>query len=296
MGKENPLAARTIVNRVWEQVFGYGIVETLEDFGTQGARPSHPELLDWLAIRLRDEHAWSLKKLIKDMVMSSTYRQASQVTPASLEADQANRWLSRSTRVRLTAEQVRDQALAVAGLLSKKMYGRSVMPYQPEGIWQSVWNGAKWKQSEGEDQYRRAVYTFMKRTSPYPSMMMFDGSSREVCLSRRIRTNTPLQALVTLNDPVFVEAAQGFAQRMMAAGNTAEARISSGYEILTFRDISPGRLKIFSGLYADALKEYEADAKAAEKLLNGKKGGPALAALTVVANAMLNLDEVVTRE
>lgn len=296
VSKENPLTARTIVNRLWEQVFGYGIVETLEDFGTQGATPSHPALLDWLALRMMNEHSWSVKKILKDMVMSATYRQDSRVAPEGLQKDQANRWLARSPRVRLTAEQVRDQALAVSGLLSKKMYGPSVMPYQPEGIWQSVWNGAYWKQSEGEDQYRRGVYTFIKRTSPYPSMMMFDGSSREVCLSRRIRTNTPLQALVTLNDPVYVEAARAFAKRMMASGNDPAARIRSGYALLVFKDISPAKLKILENLYQDALGDYKTDVEAPAKLVNEKEATPELAAMTVVANALLNLDEVITKE
>lgn len=296
VSKENPLTARTIVNRLWEQVFGYGIVETLEDFGTQGAPPSHPALLDWLALRMMNEHSWSIKKILKDMVMSATYRQDSRVTPDVLQKDQANRWLARSPRVRLTAEQVRDQALAVSGLLSKKMYGPSVMPYQPEGIWQSVWNGARWKQSEGEDQYRRGVYTFIKRTSPYPSLMMFDGSSREVCLSRRIRTNTPLQALVTLNDPVYVEAAKAFAKRMMVSGSNPGERIRAGYAQLVFRELSPAKLTVLDRLYQDALTDYKSDHQASAELINEKDATPELAAMTVVANAMLNLDEVITKE
>ena len=230
------------------------------------------------------------------MVMSATYRQDSRVTPDVLQKDQANRWLARSPRVRLTAEQVRDQALAVSGLLSKKMYGPSVMPYQPDGIWQSVWNGARWKQSEGEDQYRRGVYTFIKRTSPYPSMMMFDGSSREVCLSRRIRTNTPLQALVTLNDPVYVEAAKAFAKRMMTSGSNPSERIRAGYSLLVFRELSPAKLTVLDRLYQDALTDYKTDHQASAELISEKQATPELAAMTVVANAMLNLDEVITKE
>ena len=192
-----------------------GIVESLEDFGTQGAAPTHQDLLDWLALRFMNENKWSMKKLVKDMVMSATYRQDSHITEELQEKDPVNRLLARGPRVRLSFEQVRDQALAVSGLLSDKMYGKSVMPYQPAGIWNSVYSSEHWKESEGEDHYRRSVYTYTKRTSPYPSMMMFDGSSREVCVSRRIRTNTPLQALVTLNDSSFVVAARNLAGFMM---------------------------------------------------------------------------------
>jgi hypothetical protein len=296
VSKENPLTARTLSNRIWEQLFGRGLVETLEDFGTQGAQPSHQELLDWLALRLINEHHWSMKKLIKDIVMSSTYRQSSRTTPEMLEKDPSNMFLARAPRIRLSAEQVRDHALAVSGLLSKKMFGKSVMPYQPEGIWQSVWNGETWKESEGEDQYRRAVYTFIKRTSPYPSMMMFDGSSREVCVSRRIRTNTPLQALVTLNDPAFVQAARNFAKTMASETGSADERISAGYKRITFRSLPDTKLKALRGLYHEAFSTYSKDRDKAIKLTTDKNATAELAALTVVANAMLNLDEVITRD
>ena len=297
VSKDNPLTARTMVNRFWEQIFGYGLVETLEDFGSQGASPTHPELLDWLALRLMEDHQWSMKKIIRDIVLSATYRQHSRVTDDVLEKDHRNEWLARGARVRLSAEQIRDQALAVSGLLSKKMYGKSVMPYQPEGIWMSVYNGEKWIQSEGEDQYRRGVYTFIKRTSPYPSLMMFDGSSREVCISRRIRTNTPLQALVTLNDPVFVEAARALAKRMMPADTTpADDGITSGYGLLTFREIPDEKLHIMRNLYEDAIGVYQSDTAAAHALTKNKDGSPQLAAMTVVANALLNLDEVIMKE
>jgi hypothetical protein len=293
---ENPLTARTIANRLWEQIFGYGIVETLEDFGTQGAQPSHPELLDWLALRIMEENKWSLKKTLKDIVMSATYRQDSDISPEGLEKDQNNRWLSRAPRIRLSAEQIRDQALAVSGLLSKKMYGPGVMPYQPEGIWQSVYNGERWIKSKGEDQYRRAVYTFSKRTSPYPSLFMFDGSSREVCLSRRIRTDTPLQALVTLNDSAFVEASRFFARKMMAEGSSSGERIDAGYKALTFKSIAENKLNVLNGLYNEALKKYTANEEDCKKMIADKKAQPELAAMTVVANALLNLDEVIMKE
>lgn len=294
---ENPLFGRTIVNRIWEQIFGCGLVETLEDFGSQGAAPSHPELLDWLALRMMNEHHWSMKALIRDIVLSATYRQASTVTPNALEKDLRNEWLSRGVRMRLSSEQIRDQALAAAGLLSTKMYGPSVMPYQPEGIWMSVYNGEKWTLSEGEDRYRRGVYTFVKRTSPYPSMIVFDGSSREICVGRRIRTNTPLQALVTLNDPVFVEAARGLAARMLhASASSPQAAIASGYRLLTFRDIPKEKLDILYKYYSDALATYQADTAAARALTKSEDGSQQLAAMTMVANVLLNLDEVIMKE
>jgi hypothetical protein len=296
MDQENPLTARTLVNRIWEQLFGYGIVETLEDFGTQGALPSHPELLDWLSLKMMNDYQWSMKKLIKKIVMSATYQQDSRVTPELLEKDASNRWLARGPRVRLSAEQVRDQTLAVSGLLSKKMYGKSVMPFQPEGIWSSVWSGEYWKNSEGEDQFRRSVYTYAKRTSPYPSMMIFDGASREVCVSRRIRTNTPLQALVTLNDSSYVVAARSFAKKMTEKAKTPKEQIRSGYQLLLIRDIPESKLNVLASLYDDALKNYLKDQKSASALMADKEATPQLAALTIVAQALLNLDEVITKE
>lgn len=293
---ENPLTARTIVNRLWEQIFGNGIVVTLEDFGSQGDAPSHPELLDWLALRMMNEHDWSMKKLLKDIVMSSAYRQDSHVTPELLEKDPFNTLLSRGARVRLSAEQVRDQALSVSGLLSTKMYGKSVMPYQPEGIWNSVWSGEYWKKSEGEDQHRRGIYIFHKRTSPYPSMMMFDGSSREVCLSRRIRTNTPLQALVTLNDSVFFEASVNLAKNMVKTGGGAEEQIKSGYSRVLFRDISNEKLQVLNKFYHEALTAYQKDPKAVKALTKDDSATPHFASMILVANALLNLDEVIMKE
>lgn len=294
--KENPLTARTTVNRFWEQIFGNGIVETLEDFGTQGATPTHQQLLDWLALRFMNDHAWSVKKLLKDIVMSATYRQRAHVTDEHMQKDPSNRLLARAPRVRLSAEQVRDQALAVSGLLSEKMYGKSVMPYQPEGIWNSVYNGEEWKSSEGEDRYRRSVYTYAKRTSPYPAFMTFDGSSREVCVSRRIRTNTPLQALVTLNDSSFVVAARHFAAKMMDhAGDPAE-RIKAGYKSLLVTEMPDSKVAVFTDLYKHAYERYSKDPSATRQLTAADDGTPELAAMTVVANAMLNLDEAITKE
>jgi hypothetical protein len=292
----NPLTARVIVNRFWEQLFGIGIVETVEDFGTQGFAPSHPEMLDYLAVTFQDDMKWSIKKLLKMMVMSGTYRQSSAVNQTLVEKDPTNKFLARGPRIRLSAEQVRDQALLVSGLLSKKMFGKSVMPYQPEGMWASPWSGESWNTSKGEDKYRRAIYTFWKRTSPYPSMMSFDAPSREFCQSRRLRTNTPLQALITLNDPSYVEAAQELAKGMMKTGKTPEQQIQAGFNKIMMRDIDSQELKILTKLYQQTEKQYRNNPVEAYKFFGRSDTSPSLAAMAVTANAMLNLDEVVTKE
>jgi hypothetical protein len=243
-----------------------------------------------------NDYNWSMKNLLKEIVTSSTYQQDSRLTDELEEKDIRNTWLARGPRVRLSAEQVRDQALSVSGLLSEKMYGKSVKPHQPEGIWNSVYNGETWEESKGEDRHRRALYTYTKRTSPYPSMLMFDGSSREVCLSRRIRTNTPLQALVTLNDPVFVEASVALADEMNNGGKTAKEKISAGYYRIMYHPIADGKLLPLLNLYDAALKEFQKNNDASKKLISKKNSTPELAAMTVVANALLNLDEVMTKE
>lgn len=292
----NPLTARVAVNRFWEQIFGMGIVETVEDFGTQGFSASHPEMLDYLAITFQSDMKWSVKKLLKMIVTSGTYQQSSDVNNELLEKDPYNRYLARGPRIRLTAEQVRDQALLVSGLLSKKLYGKSVMPYQPEGLWQSPWNGESWKLSQGEDKYRRAIYTFWKRTAPYPSMMSFDAPSREFCQLRRLRTNTPLQALVTLNDPTYVEAAQELARTMIKKGKTPEQQIQAGFNLIMMRNIDSRKLKILIKLYRQTEQEYTKRPVEAFKFFGRSDVSPKMAALAVTANAMLNLDEIVTKE
>ncbi len=297
VSRENPLTGRVMVNRFWEQLFGRGLVETLEDFGSQGAKPSHPELLDWLAVSFMEDYGWSVKKLLKAIVMSGTYRQSSRSDHTRTEKDPANIWLSRGPRVRLSAEQVRDQALACSGLISGKMYGPSVMPPQPDKIWQSPYSGEKWVVSEGEDRYRRSVYTYWKRTAPYPSMTTFDAPSREFCQSRRIITNTPLQALVTLNDPVYLEAAEMLASRMKTGGHTPEQQLREGYRLLTFKTIEPDNLKVLVKVYHDMLNEYRRNPSEVDSILvYGKEKSPELAALTVSANVLLNLDNVLTKE
>ncbi|MFC5410334.1 DUF1553 domain-containing protein [Larkinella bovis] len=296
VSREQPLTARVAVNRFWEQLFGTGIVETVEDVGTQGLPPTHRELLDWLAVEFMETDQWHVKKLLKRLVLSATYRQRSDVSPELLAKDPFNKLLARGPRVRLAAEQVRDQALAVTGLLSKKMYGRSVMPPQPDGIWQSPYSGEKWLLSEGEDRYRRALYTYWKRTAPYPSMITFDSPSREFCQLRRLRTNTPLQALVTLNDPVYVEAAQRLAETMKGRGTTPEQQIQSGFRLIMLRDLAPKKLAVLTKLYRSTQTYYQQHPDEAKKLLACDEATPQLAALTVTANTMLNLDEVITKE
>lgn len=271
VSEENPLTARVTVNRFWEQLFGKGIVESTDDFGTVGIPPSHPELLDWLAVHFRDDLAWSIKGLLKTIVMSGTYRQDSSPTAEKLEIDPDNRLLSRGPRFRLSAEQLRDQALAVAGLLSDKQGGPSVMPPQPDGIWRNPYNGQQWVTAEGENRHRRAIYTYWRRTGPYPSMVTFDAPSREVCVSRRVRTNTPLQALVTLNDPAFWEAAEALAERMEAASDDPGQQIEAGYRYAFGRAPSSETHTVLSDLARETT-------------------------LPMAANAILNLDAFLTKE
>lgn len=279
----HPLTSRTIVNRMWEQVFGQGLAETLEDLGSQGIEPTHPELLDYLAWQLVNEYEWSLKTLLKKMVMSATYQQKSVASGEALEKDPFNRYYARASRLRLSAEQIRDQALAVSGLLSGKRYGPSVMPYQPEGIWSSPYGSEKWTISQGEDRYRRGLYTYLKRTGTYPSIVTFDGSSREVCLARRIRTNTPLQALVTLNDSVYVEAAHHLALHMEKSNPSPAQQIDYGYQLAMSRPITFEKHEALEALYQEALEVYGAENE-------GKKRS-----LQLVATAILNLDEFLTK-
>lgn len=298
--KQNPLVSRTMVNRLWEQLFGSGLVETLEDMGTQGAAPTHRELLDHLSYRFMNVHQWSLKKLLREMVMSATYRQDSKVGDALLERDPYNKLYSRGARVRLSAEQVRDQAVYVSGLLSDKMYGPPVMPWQPPGIWLSPYNNRPWLTSEGDDQYRRAIYTYWKRTAPYPSMINFDAVSREVCTARRIRTNTPLQALVSMNDSVYLEAGKHFAFSMkknVPGKFDINQLISNGYQSAMGKPIPHAKLTILKHLYDRAYLTYVNDpAKTCELIgIMDENNNPQTAALVIVANAMLNLDEFITK-
>jgi hypothetical protein len=292
---QNPLTSRVILNRFWEQLFGRGIVETVEDFGTQGASPSHPELLDWLATQFQFQHQWSVKALLKQIVLSATYRQSSYISPELLEIDPHNRLLARGPRDRLTAEQIRDQALVVSNLWAPKVYGASVMPYQPDGVWNVIRHTSKWKMNEGADRFRRGIYTFWRRVSPYPSMEIFDSPSRELCTSRRISTNTPLQALVTLNDPVFTEASSALARRMLNEGGTSvDDQIKFGYRLLLMEDPSIERLEVLRSFYNRAELVYKNDEEKMASLLKSEKSkSAATAAMVNLANILLNLDEVI---
>jgi len=284
---ENPLTARVMVNRFWEQLFGIGLVETLEDFGTQGEPPSHPQLLDWLSLQFMHQHQWSVKKLLRQIVLSKTYRQSSEVSPELLALDPYNKLLGRGPRVRLSAEQIRDQALMVSGLLNPEVYGPSVMPYQPDGVWNVIRHVGRWQMAtEPKNRYRRALYTFWRRVSPYPSMITFDTPSREFCVSRRIRTNTPLQALVTLNDPVYVEAAQALAENMMESSENLSDQITFGYQQALYRGPQPSELTTLTELYQQAINEYQHHQTSEQR---------ELAALTQLATVILNLDEFITK-
>jgi hypothetical protein len=300
---DNPLTARVVANRYWEKVFGTGLVQTSEDFGTQGELPSHPELLDWLATELMSK-GWDTKRLVRLLVTSAAYRQSSQVTPGLLERDPDNRLLARGPRVRLDAEAVRDQALAVSGLLGRKMYGPAVRPPQPSFGLSAAFGGAMdWQTSEGEDRRRRAIYTSWRRTNPYPSMSTFDATSREVCVARRARSNTPLQALVTLNDPVYVEAAQALARRMVREGGaTAADKARYGFRLCLARQPAEKELTRLVELQARARERFTKQPEQAMKLASVPLGPPPsgadtaeLAAWTVVGNVLLNLDEFLMR-
>jgi cytochrome b len=223
---QQPLTSRVAVNRFWEQLFGTGIVETLEDFGSIGTTPSHPELIDWLAVHFQHDLNWDIKALLHTLVTSTTYRQSADISAQLANIDPRNRLFAREPRQRLSAEMVRDQALLASGSLSTKMGGPPVMPQQPKGVWRSVYSDEQWIDATGEDRYRRAIYTYIKRSSPYPSFLTFDVANRDISLARRITTNTPLQALVTLNDPVYTQASQSLARRMMAKAQESVASTS----------------------------------------------------------------------
>jgi hypothetical protein len=294
---ENPLTARTMVNRLWGALFGKGLVFTMEDLGSQGVAPTHPELLDWLSWRFMQDHRWRIKPLLRDMVLSATYRQDAAATPEALAVDPYNDYYARASRIRLSAEQLRDQALALAGLLSSRPYGPPVMPPQPDGIWKTPYSGEQWKVSQGEDRYRRSVYTFWKRSAPYPAAMIFDAAAREVCTARRIRSNTPLQALVTLNDDVFFEAACHLARWMQAQDTDPVRQVSAGYRRATGLPPEPQVLQPLLQLREQALAGYVGESADPGDLVFLPPGQrtPETAALALVANALLNLDAVMVR-
>ncbi len=290
----NPTSARVLANRLWAEMFGTGIVDTLGDFGSSGSLPSHPELLDHLAIRLRDHHQWHLKPFLREIVISSTYRQSNRATAESSGRDPRNRMLARGPRQRLTAEMVRDHALALSGLFEPKLGGPPVFPPQPDGIWSSVYSGAEWKTADGPDRYRRTIYTYHKRTAGHPGLLTFDAPDRSLCTEQRFPTNTPLQALVTLNDPAHIEFAAAFAERMMdAAPDDLHAQIAHGYRMITLRAPEPETVGIIADLFHDALIEYRAAPEEAEAL--APDDSPERAALILVANTLLNSDHALNR-
>lgn len=298
----NPLTARVIVNRYWQTYFGTGIVKTVEDFGSQGEWPSHPDLLDWLA-REFIESGWNVKAIQKTIVMSATYRQASKASPEMLQRDPENRLLARGPRLRLPAETVRDQALAASGLLVEHLGGPSVKPYQPDGLWRELTGGTDYQRDKGEALYRRSLYTFWKRTAPPPMMMNFDSSSRETCIVRESRTNTPLQALNLMNDVTYLESARKLAERMLRDGGTApESRIAHGFRLVLSRAPRPNEAAVLQDSLRYQIDHYKTDTQAALKLLSqgdsprdGKIDPSELAAYSAVASMILNLDEVVTK-
>jgi len=300
---EHPLTARVAVNRFWAQMFGTGIVKTIGDFGVQGEAPSHPELLDWLAVEFM-EKGWDVKHILRTIALSSAYRQSSAFPEELPSTDPHNRLLSRMPRFRLSAEEVRDNALAIAGLLSRKIGGPSVMPYQPVDYYKGKFEGWTWNVSKGEDQYRRGLYTFWRRTALHPMFAIFDSPPREDCTVSRPRTNTALQALVTLNDPTFVEAARVFAQRILSDGPAeVDGRIIFAFRTALARRPEKAEVEILRRVADDAIAKYSKDRAAASKLVHvGEYPRLAtldvseLAAWTTVAGVLLNLDEAITRE
>lgn len=313
---QHPLMSRVTVNRYWQLVFGTGLVKTSEDFGSQGEQPSHPELLDWLAFNfmqpeITDNHKWNVRQLLKTMLLSSTYRQQSVVSPALLQKDPENRLLARGPRHRLQVEMIRDQALFVSGLLDRRVGGPSVSPYQPAGLWEELmsradgknWTAQEYVQSHGPDLYRRTMYTFWKRTCPPPSLMTFDAPDRETCTVRRARTNTPLQALVLLNDPTYVEASRKLAERiLLEGGTTLEDRITFSFRTVLGRPPKPREVSVLKTMHAQQLERFNKDESAAIKLLSvgeserdERLNAAELATWATLSSVLLNLDETVTK-
>jgi mono/diheme cytochrome c family protein len=298
---DNPLVGRVTMNRLWETLFGAGIVLTSEEFGSQGEPPSHPEMLDWLATEFV-RNGWSLKAMKRAIVTSATYRQAAVATPEKLERDPFNRLFSRGPRFRMEAEMLRDYTLAVSGLLDRTVGGPSVFPHQPEGVWNNPYSSDRWELSQDGDQFRRGLYTFWRRTSPYASFMAFDAPSREVACERRTRSNTPVQSLVTLNDPAFVVAANSLARHVVAlGGDTFADRLDYAVLRTLARHANREELAEFGRLFAASRVKFENDSKAAEQLVSIGLPKPdegdiaELAAWMVVANVLLNLDEALTK-
>jgi len=299
----HPLTSRVAINRWWEMFFGTGLVETAEDFGVQGSLPSHPELLDWLALELIKKN-WNMRDILKQIVLSATYRQSSNINAIASEKDPKNRHLSHGTRNRLPAETVRDNALAISGLLVDQLGGPSVKPYQPDGLWEdvSVERREKYKADLGDGLYRRSMYTFWKRTCPPPGMAAFDAPDRETCVIRRARTNTPLQALVLLNDPTYVEAGRKFAEQILLKTNDNQARFELAFQMALCRSPKAEEVDILLKILQTAEKRFTSDLVAANNLTsigyskrNEKLNASTLAAWTTITCLILNLDETISK-
>lgn len=306
VSRNNPLTARVTVNRFWQMLFGTGIVKTVEDFGAQGEWPTHPRLLDWLAVEFM-ESGWDVKHILKTLVTSAAYRQSSRSGGEAIERDPENRLLARGPRFRLPAEAVRDQMLALSGLLVEKVGGPSVKPYQPPGLWSDLAGAADYQIDKGENLHRRGIYTFWKRAVPPPSMMNFDAAGREACTVRAVRTNTPLQALNLMNDFAFVEASRALAARAIREEDAGvEARLSYAFRLATARRPSPDELAVLAAGFRHQHSRFENDEAAARALL--AQGGQSTdaadaavplsewAAYTTMASLILNLDETITKE
>ena len=302
VSRDNPLTARVTVNRVWQMLWGTGIVKTVEDFGSQGEWPTHPELLDWLAVDFM-ESGWDMKALVKTIVMSATYRQSSRLRAGEFETDPDNRLLARGPRLRLPAESVRDLSLAVSGLLVEGVGGPSVRPYQPAGLWTELAGGADYAVGSGSDLYRRSLYTFWKRAVPPPSMMLFDSAGREACTVRSVRTNTPLQALNRMNDATYMEASKALAGRALReAGTGRDQRLGYMFRLATSRHPDEQETQVLSSGFNYHLDRFRSDPKAASDLLGEQAthsagiSGPEAAAYAMMASLVLNLDETITRQ
>jgi len=301
VAKDNPLTARVTVNRYWQAFFGNGLVKTIEDFGVQGALPTHPKLLDWLSNDFQD-NGWNLKSLFKKIVMSATYRQSSKVSEEMLEYDSENKYLSRATRMRLPSWMLRDQALFISGLLVDSLGGKPVKPYQPSGIWEEATFGfIKYNQDHGDALYRKTLYTFWRRI--VGPTMLFDNSARQVCSVKAMTTNTPLHALTTLNDVTYMEAARVLAERVLNAKDSDKSRLEYVFELATSRKPKSDEIKILENRLTDLRKEYADAAEEARKIttigeyqVNENLTGTDYAAYTVLSSLVLNLDETITRQ
>jgi hypothetical protein len=302
--EKNPLTARVYVNRLWLMMFGRGLVNTVEDFGNQGALPSHPELLDWLAVKMKESN-WDIKKMLKLMAMSATYQQSSKIDPKIQEKDSENIWLAHAPNQRLTGEMMRDNILATSGLLVRKIGGQSVKPYQPDGIFEITTSGrgvVAYEQGHGEDLYRRSLYTFWKRTVPPPAMITFDGAERNICVVKRQSTNTPLQSLVLLNDPQVMEAARVFAEKVMQKEKDTAKRLIYAFRSATSRMPTDKEIEVLKNLYDKEVANFKRNPQNAKALIsigeykvNTTFNSAELAAMSVVASTIFNMSEAVVK-